>query len=122
MAKIAGDCERLRRTKRYRELKAAMLADLEAAGINRLPYTEMVEQYMSLWVQLQLLEADVADRGVKVQYQNGATQKGVTENKSLTTAVQIGRRMDDILNRLGYQEIAKKQRIGAVGTGEDDEL
>lgn len=121
---MAGnDYERVKRTKRYKELKKAMTADLEKAGICRPPYTEWLEDYLALWVEKCLLEEDVAQRGVKVPYQNGATQKGMTENKSIGAKVLVLRQMSDILNRLGYQETARKKAAQAPQNGgEDDEL
>ena len=40
------------RTKAYQDLKRSLLEDLNAAGMERLPFTDLVEQYMSLWCQL----------------------------------------------------------------------
>lgn len=96
------------RSKAYRELKQALLSDLEAAGTKRLPFTDLVDQYMSLWCQLQMLNHDVEERGVQIEYQNGSTQKGITDNKSLNAAIRVGARMDDILNTLGYKARAAK--------------
>lgn len=118
-----GETKDWRRKKPYKQLKKALIEDLERAGINRLPYTDMVDQYMELWVQLKQLNEDVAERGVQIQYQNGEKQKGVTDNKSLGAAIRIGARMDDILGRLGYTERARKASAAAASGGdEDDEL
>lgn len=118
----AAVAKNLRKTNRYKNLRQALIDDLENAGINRLPYTDMVEQYMDLWVQLQLLNSDIAERGVQIPYQNGSTQKGVTDNKSMNAAIRVGARMDDILATLGYKDRAKKQSALTSGGGEDDEL
>mgnify|MGYP000074324235 FL=1 len=108
------------KTKRYRDLKKALLSDLRADGRERLPYTEQVEQYMAFWCQLQMLNADIAERGVNVEYQNGKNQNGTTDNKSVATAVRVNARMEAILAALGYKD--KNIKPGAALSGEDDEL
>lgn len=108
------------KTKRYRDLKKALLSDLRADGRERLPYTEQVEQYMAFWCQLQMLNADIAERGVNVEYQNGKNQNGTTDNKSVATAVRVNARMEAILAALGYKD--KNIKLGAAASGEDDEL
>lgn len=109
-------------TKRYKDLKKSLIADLEAAGINRLPFSELVEQYMAFWVQLQDLDADITARGVQVPYVNGR-QTGVTDNKSVSAKIRVSAQMNDILKNLGYSDRAKRAgaQAGADG-GEDDVL
>ena len=63
------------KTKAYRELKKEMLDDLEARGLISRPYIDKVEEYMELWVQLKMLNADIRERGVSIEYQNGENQK-----------------------------------------------
>lgn len=109
----------LTRSKAYRELRQSLLEDLRVAGLERLPYTDLVGQYMTLWVQLQQLNQDVAERGVYIEYQNGSTQKGITDNKSLSSALRVGARMDDILKALGYMNQAS--RAGASSGSEDND-
>lgn len=127
MAKQASNemttVEKLKRSTRYKNLKTALTDDLKAAGMNRLPYTDMVEQYMDLWLQLQLLNEDVIQRGVQIPYRNGSNQEGVTDNKSVNIAIRVGARMDNILTSLGYKERAKRQTAMTPDAGgEDDEL
>ena len=107
------------RTKAYQDLKRSLLEELNAAGMERLPFTDLVEQYMSLWCQLQMLNQDVEERGVYIEYQNGSSQKGITDNKSLGAAIRVGDRMDDILTTLGYK--ARAARAGASAVMEDDD-
>lgn len=109
------------RTSRYKELKDALLQDLQVKNLYRLPYTDLVDQYMSMWCQLQMLYADINDRGVYTEYQNGRNQNGTTDNKSVGAAIRLGARMDDILETLGYKDRAKKSEAAAC-SGEDDEL
>ena len=70
------------KTKAYRELKQEMLDDLEARGLISRPDIDKVEEYMELWAQLKMLNADIKERGVSIEYQNGENQKGTTDNNS----------------------------------------
>ena len=112
-----GNCKKrdLAKTKQYRNLKRSMIQDLENAGLNR------VCQYMAFWVQLQMLNADIEERGICVEYQNGNNQMGVTDNKSVAAAVRVNARMESILASLGYKARALKSGASAA-SGEDDEL
>lgn len=118
-----GNCEKKdwTKTKQYRNLKRSMILDLENAGLNKEPYLDMVHQYMAFWVQLQMLNEDIEERGICVEYQNGNNQMGVTDNKSVAAAVRVNARMESILATLGYK--ARAAKSGATATsGEDDEL
>lgn len=109
------------KTKQYRNLKRSMIRDLENAGLDREPYLDMVSQYMAFWVQLQMLNTDIEERGICVEYQNGNNQMGVTDNKSVAAAVRVNARMESILAALGYKARAAKSGATAA-SGEDDEL
>lgn len=98
-----------------------MLDDLEARGLIGRQYTDKVQEYMNLWCWLKMLNEDVITRGVYVEYSNGATQKGTTDNKSLTIATRVSSQMLNIWAALGFRE----QAVSAAGKqsgGEDDDL
>lgn len=118
-----GECAKKdwTKTKQYRNLKRSMIQDLENAGLNKEPYLDMVHQYMAFWVQLQMLNEDIEERGVCVEYQNGNNQMGVTDNKSVAVAIRVNARMESILASLGYKARAAKSGAAAA-SGEDDEL
>lgn len=109
-----------KRTKEYKNLRRDMLGDLEVRGLVETQYTDKVEEYMNLWCWLQMLNLDILRRGVYIEYQNGATQKGTTDNKSLTIATRVSSQMLSIWSALGFkdQAIGSKPQVG----GEDDEL
>lgn len=110
-----------RNSDNYRELKSDMLDDLEARGLIGKKYTDKVEEYMNLWSWLQMLNDDIMRRGVYIEYSNGATQKGTTDNKSLTIAVRVSSQMLNIWTSLGFREQAVKS-TGLQSGGDDDEL
>ena len=108
------------KTSAYKELKKDMLDDLDMRGLIGKQYTDKVDEYMNLWCWLKMLNEDVVSRGVYVEYSNGATQKGTTDNKSLTIATKVSSQMLNIWAALGFREQAtnSKPQLG----GEDDEL
>ena len=100
-------------TPEYVELKNDMLDDLDTRGL-------VGRQYTNLWCWLKMLNEDVVTRGVYVEYSNGATQKGTTDNKSLTIATRVSAQMLNIWTALGFREQATSSRPQTGG--EDDEL
>lgn len=112
------------RTKAYKEMREQMIADLRAAGIYNAYFLDKIERFMSLWCQSKELEADLAARGIRVEYQNGS-QRGETDNKSLDRLMKVYDRMDELHRQLGYQEQVKAGKQAAARNsagGEDDEL
>ena len=107
------------KTKEYIELRGDMLDDLQSRGLVGKQNTDKVEEYMRLWCWLRMLDEDIKVRGVYIEYQNGATQKGMTDNKSLAIATRVSSQMLAIWSALGFKEQAVNSK--AVG-GEDDEL
>lgn len=107
------------KTTEFIELRGDMLDDLQARGLVGKQYTDKVEEYMRLWCWLRMLDEDIKVRGVYIEYQNGATQKGMTDNKSLAIATRVSSQMLAIWSALGFREQAISSK--AAG-GEDDEL
>lgn len=118
--KNKAKCKRWERTAAYKKLKQDMLDDLEFRGMIGTQYTSKVDEYMQLWCILQMLTEDIMSRGVSVEYSNGATQKGTTENKSLSAATRVSSQMLNIWSALGFRDLAANAKP-PVG-GEDDEL
>ena len=104
----------------YIELRQDLLDDLDARGLVGRHFTDKVEEYISLWCIFQMLREDVDTRGVAVEYSNGATQRGVTDNKSLPMMARISAQMLNIWTALGFKDLAanSKPQLG----GDDDEL
>lgn len=116
--------KRWEKTKAYKQMREQMIEDLKAAGIKNAYFLDKVDRFMSLWVRSKELEADLEERGIRVEYCNG-TQRGETDNKSLDRLMKVYDRMDEIHRQLGYQETVKagRQAQAKMNTGdEDDEL
>ena len=118
--KASGLCTIFARTAEYRALKKSMLDDLESRGLLRQPYTDLVESYMRLWCQERLLDADIAKRGVYIEYQNGANQKGTTDNKSIEKLIRTTAQKANLWAALGFKEMAANAK--PPEGDEDDEL
>ncbi len=104
-----------RKTKRYAELKASMLDDLEARGLLGKTYTDKVDEYLDFWCRRQELQADVAERGLTVIDDRGR----LSENRSVSLEIQVARQMLSLWTALGFKDAASKS--DAPG-GFDDEL
>lgn len=117
--KISGLCVMFAKTKEFRELQKDLLGDLAARGLISKPYMDKAEEYMGLWCLRRLLEEDIAVRGVYVEYQNGANQKGTTDNKSVEKLVRVSSQMLSIWAALGFREQAANAK---PSDGDDDEL
>lgn len=108
------------RTKAYKELDTALRDDLESRGLIGPQYEDQIDMYMTLWITKQELRADIKERGVSVAYQNGVSQKGYTDNKSVDKLIRVSAQMLQIWTALGYKEMANSEKF--PGDGEDDEL
>lgn len=109
-----------KQTREYKALRKDMLDDLEVRGLIGRQYIDKAEEYMNLWCWLKMLGADIEERGVFTEYQNGANQKGITDNKSLTIATRVSAQMLQIWSALGFREQAMKSQPESAG--DEDEL
>ena len=117
--KSAGLCAVFAKTREFRELQKDLLDDLTSRGLISKPYLDKVDEYMGLWCLRRLLEEDIAARGVYVEYQNGANQKGTTDNKSVEKLVRVSSQMLSIWSALGFKEQAANAKPSGC---DDDEL
>lgn len=116
--KMAGLCAVFVQTKEFRELQKDLLDDLTARGLISKPYMDKADEYMGLWCLRRLLEEDIAARGVYVEYQNGANQKGTTDNKSVEKLVRVSSQMLSIWAALGFKEQAARSKTAGGDFGE----
>lgn len=102
-------------SERYAEIKQDLLDQLDRSGTVGKYYTDLVEDYMSFWVDKCLLTDDIQSRGVVVTYNNGGGQSGKKRNDSIADKIKVNVQMLNILNALG---IKPAQADG----GDDDPL
>lgn len=101
-------------TKSYRLIKRDLLDQMEVNGIDGEFYLDLIEQYMSLWVDVQELDLDIKERGVICKYQNSATQWGHKKNDSLDQKNRTIAQMVRILDWLNL-----KPTIAEIGDADD---
>ena len=77
-----------------------MLDELERNGTVGKYYTDLVDDYMTLWDTKNLLKADVKERGAVVEYisNNGTVNK--RKNESVGELVKVNDRMVKLLEAL----------------------
>lgn len=100
-------------SERYQEIKQDLLDQLERNGTVGKYYTDLVEDYMSFWVDKSLLTDDIQSRGVVVTYNNGGGQSGKKRNDSIADKIKVNVQMLNILNALGIKP--------AQADGDDDD-
>ncbi|AKL96634.1 phage terminase, small subunit [Clostridium aceticum] len=97
----------------YAEIKQDLLDQLERTGTVGKYYTDLVNDYMDMWVTKCLLVDDIQQRGVNIKYNNGGGQSGVKKNDSIEQRIKVNAQMLKLLSELGI----KPAQTG----GEDDE-
>lgn len=78
-------------------------------------YDDLIEDYMTLWITKELLSADIRERGVTVEYNNGGGQKGWKKNESIDLMVKVNSQMLKLLSDLGITPSGDMD-----GDGEDE--
>ncbi len=85
----------------YEEIQKDLLGQLLKNGADTAFYTDLVHDYLELWVTKCLLEDDIRTRGVTVIYNNGGGQKGRKKNDSVELKIKVTTQMLQILEKLG---------------------
>lgn len=106
--------EELQNGKEYSEIKDDLLLQLKANQTSGRFYTDLIEDYMDLWLTKNLLLADIKTRGVTVRYNNGGGQSGYKKNDSVEQALKVNTQMLRILDSIGIKP--------STSGGEEDEL
>ena len=124
MAKKKSLVVDLMESEEYLAIKESLMDELKKRGLMVPHYVDKVNEYMMLWIHLRLAADNVDARGVYTRYSNGATQKGTTENKSLSAEIRISAQMLSIWKALGFDKTAAVAAAAVPPTsgGEDDEL
>lgn len=80
-----------------------MIKQLKDRNILESHYISLVDDYMELWNIKNLLIADINERGVNVEWNNGGGQSGVKKNDSVNELVRVNAQMLKILSELGIR-------------------
>lgn len=94
------DSERIRRTKIYKNIKAALMEELLRSGNNQDYYTDLVDDYMKMYIVKELANLDIERRGTSIEYNNGGGQKGWKKNDSVDQILKTNQQMIKLLDML----------------------
>lgn len=107
--------ERQEREKRYRErsnaredIRAGLMEQLQERQVLEPHFTDLVNDYVSMWDVKSELIYDIEVKGVSIRYQNGQNQFGYKRNDSVAELNRVNGQMLTILRELGLKAEAKK--------------
>ena len=107
--------DKIKKSKVYKSIRKSLLDQLERGG-NDLPhFTDLVEDYMKMYVIKELANDDIRIRGTFVEWQNSETQYGSKKNDSVDQVLKTNQQMIKLLDMLGIKPDA------GLG-GEDEEM
>lgn len=86
-----------------KNIRKDMIKQLKDRNILESHYISLVDDYMELWNIKNLLIADINERGVNVEWNNGGGQSGVKKNDSVNELVRVNAQMLKILSELGIR-------------------
>lgn len=106
----------IRQSSEYKKLYRALMKSLKDRGLKRLPYTDMVEQYMSFWCDVRRAQEDIDIQGLQIMDERRGTP---IANPSCAVKRQANNAMRKLFATLGFEAEAKR---AAAGGEDDDEL
>ena len=96
-----------------KSIKEGLLNQLEQNGSVEDYYKDLVDDYMALWDAKNLLEKDIKERGVVIEYTSNAGVTNKKKNDSLGELLKVNDRMVKLLDALGITPTQSE--------GEDDD-
>lgn len=108
--------ESMKKSGKPKRIREKLLSELETAGNKKEYYTDLVEDYITLWTAKELLKIDIEERGVRLAYDNGGGQRGIKKNESVEQLVKVNAQMLKLLRELGITPQTE------YGSEEEDEL
>ena len=114
IAEGGGRVEDIRQASEDKKLYRALMKSLKDRGLKRLPYTDMVEQYMSFWCDVRRAQEDIDAQGLQILDERRGTP---IANPSCTVKRQASDAMRKLFATLGFEAEAKR----AAASGEDDD-
>lgn len=90
-------------SKKMAMMRESLLEQLKLKGNDTVYFVDLVDDYMRLWNVKELLNADILERGVQVEYFNGANQRGYKKNDSVGELFKCNQQMIKLLDKLGLK-------------------
>ncbi len=106
--------KQLKNTKLYKAVRKDLIDQLERNGTIGAYYTDLVDDYMNMWLQKVALSQDVNDRGVRYETYSAQGVPIIKKNDSVEVGLKVNAQM---LKLLAALKIEPSQAVG-----EDDDL
>ena len=97
------ETERIRRTKEYKQIRDSLIDQLERSGNDTPYFLNLVEDYMSMYVNKELCQNDVSERGLNITSVGSTGQLVTKKNDSIDTSLKINQQMIKLLDMLGIK-------------------
>lgn len=86
------------------KIEAAIVEQLKEKQVYKFAhYQDLVNDYMKLWDIKNMLQEDIEDRGVAIEWRNSDTQYGHKKNDSVSELLKVHTQMLKILYDLGIR-------------------
>jgi len=93
----------IRKKRTYIKIRKSLLDQLERSGNATAHFTDLVEDYMKMYVVKELAAADIEENGITIGYKNGANQYGTKKNDAVELALKTNQQMLKLLDMLGIK-------------------
>lgn len=110
-----ADVEQKERKKRYSKrsevrenIRSGLMEQLQEKQVLEPHFTDLVNDYVSMWDVKSELIYDIETKGVSIRYQNGENQFGYKRNDSVAELNRVNGQMLTILRELGLKAEPKK--------------
>lgn len=92
------------RKKLRRKIELAITKQLKEKQIYQYAhYQDLVNDYMKMWDFKNMLQDDIDEKGVSIEWNNGGGQKGFKKNDSIRELLNVNKQMLKILLDLGIR-------------------
>ena len=85
---------------KYEEIKTDLVQQLKDMKVTGKHFYSLIDDYMGLWEIKNNLIADIKERGVNIEYNNGGGQRGFKKNDSISELNRVSAQMLKILQEL----------------------
>lgn len=83
-----------------KKIEQSLLSQLVNMGADSEHFKDLINDYINFYDIKNELVADIKSRGVSIEWQNSATQKGYKKNDSVSELVKVNAQMLKILQQL----------------------
>lgn len=102
--------KKLKKSKEYKTLEKFFKERCEKQTTNKQLFQSKAKEYLSMWIDRELLDADIKENGVTSTYDNGGGQTGIRTNPSVEKKLKVNAQMDKCLSvmKIDFIEIVEE--------------